>query len=146
MTVTKFASKAWNWAKNNEGHVFGAGLSAWFGADTYQESRESGDSKFVAAGTFAGEIAKGYLMGFGGYLAFDALTAAPSLSMDAFHEVDMRGRQLQVQNSRRAFQNSVFSDSEQAYTMRQAGMAIARRSRYNTQQAMLGNEAKFMMK
>lgn len=30
--------------------------------------------------------------------------------------------------------------------MRQAGMAIAQRSRYNVQQAMLGNEAKYMMR
>ena len=44
------------------------------------------------------------------------------------------------------FAHAQFNDTEQAYTMRQAGMAIAKRSRYNINQAMLGNEAKYMMK
>ena len=114
--------------------------------DTYQEAREAGDSKFIAAGQAVGEFAMASFMGLTPYLAFEAVTSAPTLAVDAAHEVGMRGRKMQVENTNRAFQNSSFSDTEQIYTMRQAGMAIAQKSRYNTQQAMLGNEAKYMMK
>ena len=140
--MIRYATKAFNWAKRNPGTVFNAGLGEYFGADSYQEAR---DSKFIAMGQAAGEFALGIMMGWG-YIGFQAVTSAPSLAFDIMHEADMKGRQMQVANSGRAFQTATFSDSEQAYTMRQAGMAVAQRSRYNTQQAMLGNEAKYMMK
>jgi len=144
--LIKYAAKAFNWAKRSPGGVLGNGIGIYFGMDTYQEARESGDSKFIAAGQAVGEFAMASFMGFLPYVAFEAVTSAPSLAMNAIHEAGIKGRKMQVENSNRAFQNSTFSDTEQIYTMRQAGMAIAQRSRYNTQQAMLGNEAKYMMK
>ena len=44
------------------------------------------------------------------------------------------------------FSNATFVDTKQAYTMRQAGMQLAQASKYNLQQAMLGNEASMMYK
>ena len=42
------------------------------------------------------------------------------------------------------FSNATFVDTQQAYTMRQAGMQMAQASRYNLQQTLLGNEAQYM--
>ena len=144
--MVKYLKKGFDWVRKNPGTTFNFGFGTWSAFDTYQEAREAGDSKFVSMGQAAVDFAMATMMGFVPYMAFQAVTSAPSAAVNLVHELDMRGRQLQVQNSNRAFQNSTFSDSEQAHTMRQAGMAIAQRSRYNTQQAMLGNEAKYMMK
>ena len=40
------------------------------------------------------------------------------------------------------FANSTFVDTQQTYTMRQAGMNLARQGQYAMQQAMLGDEAR----
>ena len=40
------------------------------------------------------------------------------------------------------FSNSTFIDTQQTYTMRQAGMNLAKQSKYNIQQAMMGDEAR----
>ena len=39
-----------------------------------------------------------------------------------------------------------FNDTEQVHTMREAGMNMLQRSKYNTQMALMGNEAKYMYK
>ena len=39
------------------------------------------------------------------------------------------------------FYNATFNDTQQAYTMRQAGMQLAENSKYNLQQSLMGNEA-----
>jgi hypothetical protein len=79
-------------------------------------------------------------------MGMQALSAAPQAAAKAARFYGQWNRHLSQMAKQQAFQNASFSDTEQAYTMRQAGMAIAQRSRYNTQQAMLGNEAKYMLK
>ena len=42
------------------------------------------------------------------------------------------------------FNAHTFVDGQQIYTMRQAGMALAQKAKYQVQAAQMGNEAQFM--
>lgn len=119
-------------------------LSLGFGIDSYQTAREEGSGVIGALGTAAFDTVLPMVTGMIPYLAFEGITSVAPAAIQGY---DQYSRQLGAQyNKRGPFAHAQFNDTEQAYTMRQAGMAIAKRSRYNINQAMLGNEAKYMMK
>lgn len=140
--------KLWNKGWNNKGIALNLGMGGYFAMDTYDEERQNGASKAGAFFSAAADFALPFMMPLKGYMALEAgkglIESAPELYMDAQSYRRELGRQKRGYT--KAFSNSEFNDTEQYYTMRQAGMAIAQRSRYNVQQAMLGNEAKYMMK
>lgn len=126
--------------------VLNVGAGVYFGMDQYQAERQSGRG---VASSFASAAIDGVLptfMGLGGYLAYSAVTGLPSLYTDVAPAIDQYNRNMNQQKHAGAFTNMTFNDTEQVHTMRQAGMAIAKRSRYNQEQAMMGNEAKYMFK
>lgn len=128
------------------GSALSWGLNGYFGLSTYQEARQEGHGVVGSAIRGVGETALAATLSLPGYLAFEAARNIPSLAYDAFiWQKDYR-QQLGREQKQLAFQNAAFQETQATYTMRQAGMAIAERSRYNTQQAMLGNEARYMMK
>lgn len=118
----------------------------YFGIDEYQEKRQEGSSKVGALGASIFDGIMPTMMGMPAYMAFEAITSAPEIARKGYKLYNSYNRQLSQLGRQNAFQSAQFSDTEQIHTMRQAGMAIAQRSRYNTQQAMLGNEAKYMQK
>ena len=75
-----------------------------------------------------------------------ALSGAGSAGISAYNSLDQRRRQVGRDMRQTAFSSAEFNDTEQTYTMRQAGMAIARRARGNADLVQLGNEAQFMAK
>ena len=77
-------------------------------------------------------------------MALEAVSAIPGAAVDFAQWQASYRRQLGREQRQAAFQNAAFQDTQSTYTMRQAGMAIAERSRYNTQQAMLGREASYI--
>lgn len=121
------------------------GIGVYSGISTYQEDRQNGAGA-VGSAAHAGLEALLPMVSMPLYLGYELLTGAPGEAMKAYDAADKWRRSLARENSNRAFVSSHFSDTEQTYTMRQRGMAIAQRSRYNVQQAMMGNEAKYMMK
>ena len=120
-------------------------FSGWIATDTYQTDREEGRGAFASAAHAGLEAALPFLS-MPVYLGYEILSGAPKEVLNSYDAVDKYRRQIAYENSNRAFVSSHFDDTEQTYTMRQRGMAIAQRSKYNVQQAMLGNEAKYMMK
>lgn len=123
-------------------------LNGYFGLSTYQESMQEGRGQVASIARGVGETAIAALMpgGFLGYMAFEAARNAPSLAYDAYMWQRDYRRQLGREQKQAAFQNVAFQDTQATYTMRQAAHQVAQRSRYNIQQALLGNEAKNMMK
>lgn len=122
------------------------GIGLWQGMDTYQEKREQGNGRIVSAASGAYEAALPMMMGGWAYAGYSVLTGVPEMLHEGWKTAEQYRRQLQQESRGHAFNNAKFNDTQQAYTMRQAGMAIAQRSRYNINQAMLGNEAKYMAK
>lgn len=127
-------------------NVVNVGTGVYFGLDQYESERQAGRGVLGSFASASIDAVLPTLMGFGGYMAYSAITAAPALFTDVAPAVDQYNRQLNQQKYAGAFTNMTFNDTEQVHTMRQAGMAIAKRSRYNQEQAMMGNEAKYMFK
>jgi hypothetical protein len=90
------------------------------------------------------ELALMHTVGAIPYIGLEIAKAAPSLAVAGMEEYGKYERQLAKDRVARPFGNANFQDSRNAHTMRQAGMALAQRSKYNIQQAMLGNEAQHM--
>lgn len=122
-----------------------ASFAAWAGTDAYQTDRENGRS---VAGSLAhaGLEAALPFISMPVYIGYELLSGAPGEVLNAYDAADKYRRQTAAENSNRAFVNAHFNDTEQTYTMRQRGMAVAQRSKYNVQHAMLGNEAKYMLR
>lgn len=119
----------------------GVGMNAYFGISEYQDDRAEGHSVASSALSAAGEIALASSVGMVPYLA---LTLAPTFArgaVDAYDSLSQYSRQLQRQRRNVPFQNATFVDSQQTYTMRQAGMNLARQGQMAAQQTTMGNEA-----
>ena len=114
------------------------------GVNEYQNARENGDGfiSSVGQGAFEGVLGM-YPWLWAGY---HGLKDGPRTIVEGVAAADTWRRNLARSNSNQAFVNAQFEDTQQVHTMRQAGMAIAQRSRYNMQIAMMGNEAQYMMK
>lgn len=131
-------------AKKGNTSLLALGLGVYSGVEEYQASREEGNGigYSVARGAFEG------ILGLhpGLWAAYHGLKDGPELVVQGITAADTWRRNIARSNSNQAFVNAQFEDTQQVHTMRQAGMAIAQRSRYNTQVAMMGNEASYMMK
>ena len=127
------------------GAVLQAGFAGWQATDTYKEKRQDGHSKLTSAILGAGDAA---LWGFfpGQMMALEAVSSIPTAAYEFGKWQSSYRRQLGREQRQVAFQNVAFQDTQATYTMRQAGLAIAARSRDNTQAAMLGHEAAYMKK
>ena len=114
------------------------------GVNEYQNARENGDGfiSSVGQGAFEGVLGM-YPWLWAGY---HGLKDGPRAIVEGVAAADTWRRNLARSNSNQAFVNAQFEDTQQVHTMRQAGMAIAQLSRYNTQISMMGNEAQYMMK
>ena len=128
----------------NLGTVANVGMAAYFGLDTYQEKRREGASKASAAFSGALDAVLPMAMSIPGYLAFEAVTSTPSAIYEFSKWQAGYRRQLGRDQKQQAFQTAAFQDTQETYTMRQAGMAVAARGKYNAQQARLGREAQFL--
>ena len=117
-----------------------------FAFGTYDEARQSGDGVVSSALQAGGDFAATMLLGGPAYLGLMALSGAGSAGISAYNSLDQRRRQVGRDMRQTAFSSAEFNDTEQTYTMRQAGMAIARRARGNADLVQLGNEAQFMAK
>lgn len=124
---------------------FNAAIGGYVGVSTYKDDREAGAGTMSSL-AHAGLEAALPLINLPAYFAYTAATVLPEATYKGYTAADQYKRKLAAEASNYAFVNARFNDTDQTYTMRQRGMEIARRGRYNTQQAMLGNEAKYMMK
>lgn len=122
----------------------GLALDAYFVHDMYKESRDRGNNVLIAGAEAAGQQFIMSAMGMGPYMALQAATALPSLGIKAYESLATQARSMQNLSANKPFQTAVFNDSQQAYTMRQAGMKLAQASKYNVQQSMIGNEASYL--
>lgn len=129
----------------NGGRIFGAVVSGYFGYDTYKEERAQGNSRLGALGKATLDFVMPELMGIGGYIAYEAVKAAPGALLSAGQSISQQVRQMERSaKDQSPFRANTFVDSQQIYTMRQAGMALAEQSKYALQQTLMGDEARFM--
>jgi len=126
------------------GHAVNTGMDLGFKYMDYTTARKEGNGVIASIGNAVAEEALPMIMGPWGYAAYIGITELPSATVSIAESYDQYGRQLAQQSTQRPFNNVQFTDTQQVYTMRQAGMALAQKSKYSLQQTMLGNEAKYM--
>ena len=66
------------------------------------------------------------------------------MAVGAVEGISKMQRNMNRQARRIPFNNSTFNDNQRAFTMRQAGMQLAKNSQYNLQQSLMGNEANYL--
>ena len=127
------------------GGWFGTGMVLYNAGSTYFDQRAEGTSRLGSLAHAASEL---ILPEFLGWKTHMALGFAPVIA----HGV-VSGAQNLAQTAREyeravrdqsPFRTNTFVDSQQIYTMRQAGMALAEQSKYALQQTLIGNEAQYM--
>ena len=120
--------------------VFAGGLLL----NDYSTRREEGDSALSAAFGAAAEQGLAMATGFKGYMAFELLRNS-GVIVDALESLSAQRRAYYANEQYQApFRTNTFVDNEQLYTMRQAGMELAKQAKYKQVATMMGNEARYM--
>ena len=122
-------------------HKGATAFNAYFGYDAYSNSRAEGNGIISSAISGASEIAMAAMLPWWAYLGATMAPEVFRFGVNTYDAMDAYGRKLQSQRRNIPFQNATFVDTQQTYTMRQAGMNLARQGQYAAQMTSLGNEA-----
>ena len=113
-------------------------MGAYGAYSDYSDARDNGESVpaslLEAAGSFVLYNSLGGLM-----MAKDVITTGAEFMQDSLQEMRQESANGQI-----PFRNAFFQDTKEFATMRQAGMAQAKKSEYTLQQSMMGNEARYL--
>lgn len=118
-------------------------MAAYGGITEYGDSRDKGYSKTASVGRAAVDYALGEALGWK-MMALPIVTSIPKAAIKGGQSLDRMSRQMEQRSAGGAFNTAYFNDTQQTYTMRQAGMELAKKSQYNLQQTMMGNEAQYL--
>lgn len=110
----------------------------------YKENRLEGRGKISSGISAAGNAIMFDAIGIPGMLTLGAIKHAPDLAVKGVLKANSVARSMDRSARNVPFANATFADSQQAFTMRQAGMQLAQASKYNLQQTLMGNEASVM--
>lgn len=117
---------------------------AW-SVPNYFDYRKEGQSRIGALGNTALDFVLPELLGFPLYIGYEIAKNLPSAAVSGVQNLSQMQRQYEkAVRDQSPFRANTFVDSQQIYTMRQAGMALAQQSKYALQQTMIGNEARHM--
>ncbi len=128
------------------GNIIANGTSIAIAAHSYDRSRFEGDNlatagaKALATGAFAHMIHPAVYIGAG------IIKDAPAKAISAVERVGQKARSLERTTSAAPFTSNTFIDNKQIFTMRQAGVAAMRQTKYDTEHAIKGNEAQYFHK
>lgn len=126
------------------GSAISTGVNGYFAYSTFSDARENGDSFGSSIMQGGRDLALGYVLGPGAYIALDLAKELPGAITSGAETMGQMGRSMARTNLNTPFTNAQFTDSQQAFTMRQAGMQAAQKSKYALNQAILGNEARYL--
>lgn len=121
--------------------AIGVAMPAYGAAIEYTSARQEGKNVVSSAMRAGMDFAIGEALGGPGYLLAMGVSALPNLAVNSYNAIDQMSRNMNSVNANTPFINSRFADTQQAYTMRQHGMQLAKASRYNLEQSLMGNEA-----
>lgn len=121
------------------------GASAVSGFYDYSTKRDEGEGVLSSMTSAASEFALSEMLGFWGYLGYTGVSYLGELGVATVETLDAKARQhKRDMRDNSLFRNHTFVDAPQLYTMRQAGMALAKRAKYATEQTTIGNEARYL--
>lgn len=119
-------------------------VPGFFAISDFNNRRQEGQGIIKAGAGAAMNFAFTEMVGFKGYLAYEALQAIPKAAVKGVGMVDKMSRSMNNVTKNTPFASMQFNDTQANYTMRQSGMQLAKASRYNLEQSLLGNEAQYL--
>jgi hypothetical protein len=122
--------------------IFGGVVSTASGISAYNQSRAQGNG---VIGSAAHGLSEAFMAELVGPLYFPAMAAvaAPKYAVRGYESMMRKAREMERVGAA-PFTGNTFVDTEQTYTMRQAGMQMIQGSILNTKKALLGNEAQYL--
>lgn len=126
------------------GGTFALAMNTYGAVADYKDKRLDGYGKAASAMSAAGNAIMFEAIGVAGMIGLGALKHGPKTIVNGVMKANSIARSMDRSSRNTPFANSTFADSQQAYTMRQAGMQLAQASKYNMQQTLMGNEASVM--
>lgn len=120
-----------------------AGNVAFVGS-SYKTAREEGKGQLGSIASAAADGIMWDVVGMKGMIALGAAKMLPGAVVGGVEKLSALQRSMTNNSINSPFHNATFADSQQASTMRQAGMKLAESSKYNLQQSLLGNEAQYL--
>ena len=124
--------------------VVNVGFGAVSGISTYNEAKAEGKSTFMAGAEAALLTAFWSTVGLKTGLVIGAGTLAYEGGKVVVNKGLENNRMFQQYGAASPFANSTFVDSQQAYTMRQAGVTQIQNNAMNMKKTIMGNEAMHM--
>lgn len=125
------------------GSAMTVGMPLYFGAQEYKAAREEGNGVLMSGARAVGDFAVSEMMGWG-YLGLQLAPMIPKAAVGIAEGLNAMSRNMNRASVAGPFANATFNDTQQTYTMRQAGMQLAQASKYNLQQTLMGNEAQYL--
>lgn len=125
------------------GSAMSVGMPLYFGMQEYKAAREEGNSMLMSGARAVGDFAVSEMMGMG-YLGLQLAPLIPKGAVGLAESLNSMSRSMNQAAVAGPFSNATFNDTQQTYTMRQAGMQLAQASKYNLQQTLMGNEAQYL--
>lgn len=126
----------------------GKGINTFYtvksAVDKYKESRAEGRSVASSMVRGAGSAITSSMLGVKGGLALTAATVLPGAVIGATDYLLSEQRRMNSASNYTPLGGTSFQDSQQLATMRQSGMELAKMSRYNLEQTLMGAEAKHL--
>lgn len=119
-------------------------IPGFFAITDYNSRRQEGQNVVQAGIGAAGNFAFSEMVGIKGFMALGVAKGIPTLAVNAMETVDKMGRSMNSTVKNTPFSNMRFNDTQGNYTMRQNGMQLAKASRYNLEQSLMGNEAQYL--
>lgn len=124
----------------SKGTMLNIGLSAYSGVSTFNEEKRQGSSLVTSVAKGAVDAFLVDIIGMPAYIGISAAKALPSMGVKGYESIQRKGRDL-ARSGSQPFSANTFMESEQTYTMRQAGMNMIGSSSMSAKKAMLGSEA-----
>lgn len=126
------------------GGTISLAMNTYGAVSDYKQKRLEGHSKTSSLISAAGNAIMFEAIGLPGMIAMGAMTTLPDMAVNGVLKANAAARSMDRSARNAPFVNATFADSQQAYTMRQAGVQMAQASKYNLQQTLMGNEASVM--
>ena len=147
--LQKTISIAGNLFRDAEGNfskskLFNHGLMGYFALSEYGDHRDQGDGVITSLAKTGANQALMLATGIWPYMGFELLRNSGAL-VEAGESLAAERRAFYADEQYQApFRTNTFVDNEQLYTMRQAGIALAKQAKYKQIATMMGNEARYM--
>lgn len=144
MKMIPKARQAADFMKKNGYGTIGTAATVYSGVAGYNDARNEGAGVVGAAAKGITDALIIDLIGWPAYLGIAGTMGAASIAKSAGKAAFEKSQQYNRLGTAQPFSTATHVDSEQSYTMRQAGLSQIQNNMFNTKKAVMGNEAMHM--